>query len=442
MRNGFGLIVGVLLVLSSASRAQSRSDLEALGNIHAHFLVTEDLVKRFDAAIAKGGTVLELIQRNPGDENLYAKLIASRVHAEELQDLFKQRLLFLQAVESQSPAGPSSVLGYLKGRIEELKKKSGSESESVEFALSDLKEFARSLDSSSGLQNESMDHSSDPARIKQWRRANAGRSFRSSKLLSVRNAFRWLEKSAPPVQEALVHGLELEFENPNADLKIFPSAGSSGNISGNGFPTGTWALTFDDGPGATTDQVLSNLRENNIKASFFVLSGQLDKSGLFRSYAMKEISDGHDVLSHSYNHLQISKLGPDDRKHEIEGAVKDFESVIGKRPDFFRLPYGAGVSMKSVRTDILKSCMVHVFWNVDTLDWHDHDPDTIYARAVSQMKTLGRGVILFHDIHSQSVAASARVMKYLNEEKLRTVRISEITDEINAGKHWACKLGW
>jgi peptidoglycan/xylan/chitin deacetylase (PgdA/CDA1 family) len=115
---------------------------------------------------------------------------------------------------------------------------------------------------------------------------------------------------------------------------------------------------------------------------------------------------------------------------------------MGFRPELFRLPYGAGVSLSSVRGNLVKSCLVHVFWNVDTLDWQDRDPDSIYNRTVTQMKTLGRGVILFHDIHRQSVIASEQVMAYLNTEGLRTITLSDYVREQNTGLKWGCKPSW
>ena len=83
--------------------------------------------------------------------------------------------------------------------------------------------------------------------------------------------------------------------------------------------------------------------------------------------------------------------------------------------------------------------MIHVFWNVDTLDWQDKDPDSIVARAQKQMKTEGHGVILFHDIHPQSVIASKKLVEWTKtlkgtENEIRWVTIPEIINEMNGVK--------
>ncbi|NDF15772.1 hypothetical protein EB061_10695 [bacterium] len=116
--------------------------------------------------------------------------------------------------------------------------------------------------------------------------------------------------------------------------------------------------------------------------------------------------------------------------------------MLGQRPRYFRLPYGAGVSLQAVRKDIVKSCMVHVFWNVDTLDWHDRDPEMIATRTRAQIRSQKHGIILFHDIHAQSVIASAQIMQHLKKEGNRVVTISEIVDELNGQQAWKCDRGW
>ena len=91
--------------------------------------------------------------------------------------------------------------------------------------------------------------------------------------------------------------------------------------------------------------------------------------------------------------------------------------------------------------------MVHVGWNVDSLDWADKDPNSIREKTIKQIKQLSHGVILFHDIHPQSVIASEMIMTYFQElqktnpeKEIRLVTIPEITDEMNGGKKWTCEV--
>ncbi|NDG84378.1 MAG: hypothetical protein EBX52_04975 [Proteobacteria bacterium] len=417
----------------------SPSDLiRALGDA---FLLAEEYSVYFDAEIAKGKTLEDLSSEGHGQ--VYAKLLAVR----ELKERYEaelQKRIDLETVGGVNEASRSAVK-VLRREIKKLVEVGEFDSTVLEFALVDGMNYAKQHDDAKPLPGSGFESALIPPKVenlREWRSRfrQEGAVARGSSILRV---FRkWVGTRAPVLGTSIHGNAAPALESGPGDLKIFPSATQAGNITGNGFEKGTWALTFDDGPGVTTDEVIGNLKTHGIQASFFALSGQFKKSSLFRSYALKELADGHDVFSHSFDHLQISKLGPADRRYQIEDAIEALAEVTGARTRYFRLPYGAGVSVPAVRQDLVKSCVVHIFWNVDTLDWHDHDPDLIESRTLAQMKSLGRGIILFHDIHAQSVIASERIMKHLKAEGLKTVKISDYVSAANGGKEWSCTVAW
>ena len=212
---------------------------------------------------------------------------------------------------------------------------------------------------------------------------------------------------------------------------IYPSAGPNGNITGRGFPARTWSLTYDDGPGGkTTSQVVDNLVARKIPASFFVLAKQVEA---LPSVAKKIKDSGMEIASHSYTHAQLTKVSASQLEREIGTSKKVIQDKLGVEVKLFRLPYGAGVSVSNVRAKIAEHKMVHVFWNVDTLDWQDKNPQSIFNRTIKQMNASPKnaGVILFHDIHSQSVTASTMLMDYFNKEKLKICTVQEVIDQQN-----------
>ena len=77
--------------------------------------------------------------------------------------------------------------------------------------------------------------------------------------------------------------------------------------------------------------------------------------------------------------------------------------------------------------------MIHVFWNIDTLDWQDKNPKTILALSIKQMNASANnsGIILFHDIHSQSVTASTMLMDYLNAKGFITCSVQAVVEQMN-----------
>lgn len=232
--------------------------------------------------------------------------------------------------------------------------------------------------------------------------------------------------------------LTLDIETSPNEQKIYPTSGKAGNITGNEFPAKVWALTFDDGPGkASTLEILGHLKKRNLKASFFQLAQQV-KANPTVSKAIKEA--GMEIASHSWSHQQLTKVGPTTLEKEITLATKEIEKFYDIDVQYFRLPYGAGVSTASIREKIADNKLVHVFWNIDTLDWMSQTPDKIVDRTISMMKKTSKdaGIILMHDIHNRTAIASAQVMDYLQKDNRRTCTVGEIVDQINQGVAEVC----
>ena len=67
------------------------------------------------------------------------------------------------------------------------------------------------------------------------------------------------------------------------------------------------ALTFDDGPGPSTAQMLDALAREDARATFFVLGRQVERHPeLVRRMA----EEGHQVASHGYDHGILIFRGP------------------------------------------------------------------------------------------------------------------------------------
>ncbi len=215
-----------------------------------------------------------------------------------------------------------------------------------------------------------------------------------------------------------------------APQAIGPDAGASGNISGENFPKGTWALTFDDGPSRFTLQILANLQSHGLKASFFWLAQNVNSPGAAK-YIQAAKAAGMDLNNHSYSHANLVNQGAAGLQREIVTSTAIETQAFGFAPKYFRCPYGSGLNTPRVRSMIAGQNMVHVFWNVDSLDWQDHNPASIAKRVRSQMELQGRGIILFHDIHPQSVTASNMIMDDLASSRWRSRTIDQIVKELN-----------
>jgi peptidoglycan/xylan/chitin deacetylase (PgdA/CDA1 family) len=430
---------------SSSGEAELQATL--LKTLVQTYVKADEWVAELDRLFESGVTVEQLVRTKPGGRNLYAEFMSLRALKESLEEGIKRRseIQFNEALDS----GSFRVTGLdeLESQVRQLKESHPEQDALIEVALAEVRDHARALKTGflEGRIPVDAESEVDLSRIRKVRAQILAHPVDSLKAFAPQegeagiHVERFIRKVRGQVADELSAVFLKSDRLPATEgIKIEPSTTSAGNITGAGFPKGVWALTYDDGPARTTASVLENLKKHDIKATFFMLSAQIDSTKKFPEVAVRESKEGHDVASHSYTHPQVPKLAASQRIREIDGAVKVFEQVLGKRPDFYRLPYGAGVSVPAIRADIAKACMVHAFWNVDTLDWHDKDPELIYRRSVKQVESLGKGIILFHDIHAQSVAASEMLMRHLKEKGARMVTLSEIVKEINGGKDWSC----
>lgn len=156
---------------------------------------------------------------------------------------------------------------------------------------------------------------------------------------------------------------------------------------------GTVYLTFDDGPGVSTLEVLDILSRTGSTATFFHLGvNEAD----FPSADARIQAQGSKVANHSYNHPDLTKLTASQLRWQLSH---------GPRGKCFRPPFGA--TNAAVRKAIARAGMREVLWSVDTLDWTK--PGVTTLAKTGRLKGVSNGtIILMHDgggDRTQTVAA-------------------------------------
>jgi peptidoglycan/xylan/chitin deacetylase (PgdA/CDA1 family)/uncharacterized caspase-like protein len=218
-----------------------------------------------------------------------------------------------------------------------------------------------------------------------------------------------------------------EFGEPAPEPEEATRGGVSREIFGTDFAPKTVALTFDDGPHPRyTEQVLALLRKYGLRACFFELGvnlGTVDGEDV-KLKATAEISKrvleaGHVIANHSYSHPVLPRLTEAARDSEIDRTTLLLEKVAGHKPDLFRAPYGA--RNKQIIDRVTSEGLHSVMWTVDSLDWADPIPESIAMRVLHELNQKQKGIILFHDIHKQSVAALPAVIEELQRQEYQFV---------------------
>lgn len=97
------------------------------------------------------------------------------------------------------------------------------------------------------------------------------------------------------------------------------------------------ALTFDDGPTATTKEVLDILEKYNVVATFFLIGENINNDTI--PTMQRELDLGCEIENHSYNHADMSKMDVDEIKKQIEKTSLAIKNAVGVDAKFFRPPY-------------------------------------------------------------------------------------------------------
>jgi peptidoglycan-N-acetylglucosamine deacetylase len=189
------------------------------------------------------------------------------------------------------------------------------------------------------------------------------------------------------------------------------------------------ALTFDDGPGPCTGQLLDTLADHGARATFFDIGQNAAASpGLVR----RQHEEGHEIGNHSWSHPDLTRLPPEEVRAQLDRTSRAIEDATGRPPALLRPPYGA--RNDAVAQQAGQAGMPLILWNVDTEDWKYRDSDHVTNAVLSTVQP--GSVVLMHDIHETTVAAVPGILDALAGQGYHFVTVSELyggTDALTAG---------
>jgi peptidoglycan-N-acetylglucosamine deacetylase len=162
-------------------------------------------------------------------------------------------------------------------------------------------------------------------------------------------------------------------------------------------------LTFDDGPHpSATPFILKELKEHNIRATFFVLGQNAQK---YPDLVHQIHAEGHQIGNHSFTHSNLFFKNKAFLRKEILQTQKILETIIGTHSQYFRPPFGY---FKWTTLNVLRELgLTCVLWNVDSKDYKLNSMDNISRRVI--LNTTNGSILLFHD----NDLTSQKVMTYL-----------------------------
>jgi peptidoglycan/xylan/chitin deacetylase (PgdA/CDA1 family) len=182
------------------------------------------------------------------------------------------------------------------------------------------------------------------------------------------------------------------------------------------------ALTFDDGPGPYTPDILRVLVRTHTRATFFEIGEELR---YFSSSTAEIVRLGDPIGDHTWSHPDMAHLS---RRRQQRQLLRE-AAVIGNEgarfPEMYRPPYGRWdeTTLQLLRQDD----MLMVLWTVDTDDWETPGTKRIVHNALSGAKP--GAIILLHDgggNRSQTVEALPRIIRDLRRRGYRLVTVPRL----------------
>lgn len=189
-------------------------------------------------------------------------------------------------------------------------------------------------------------------------------------------------------------------------------------------------LTFDDGPSETvTPKILDILKEENIKATFFVIGKSVEESEKNQQIIKRMAQEGHSIGNHTYSH-NYDYLYPN-RSVNVYNFMNDLEKtnsilkeVLGDKfsTRVIRCP-GGHMSWQNMRCldKVLKTNEYYqVDWNSLSKDAEGKkkNANELLDNVIRTLENKEKAVILMHDTYNkeETVKALPMVIKYLKEQ--------------------------
>lgn len=176
------------------------------------------------------------------------------------------------------------------------------------------------------------------------------------------------------------------------------------------------ALTFDDGPGPYTDEIVDCLNKNGARATFFVVGNRVNT---FKDELAYAFNSGNEIANHTYSHPSLPSLSTSSIKSQISKTDKAVEKITGEKTTILRAPGGATNS--TVRKVAGKP---FIYWSIDTLDWKHKNATRTINHVMNNVKD--GDIILMHDIHKPTMQAALKLIPKLKKAGYQMVTVSEL----------------
>ncbi len=184
-------------------------------------------------------------------------------------------------------------------------------------------------------------------------------------------------------------------------------------------------LTFDEGyENGYTGQILDTLRDNNVKAAFFITGPYLKEH---QDLVRRMVEEGHTVGNHTIHHPSLPEKSDAEIEEEVVGLERAFSEKFGVKMNFLRPPKGEYSERTLSITNKLGYC--NLFWSFAYDDWYRdkvRGPEYTYKVV---MRNLHNGeIILLHAVSKDNADALGMIIKGARENGYEFGNVQELAN--------------
>jgi len=192
-------------------------------------------------------------------------------------------------------------------------------------------------------------------------------------------------------------------------------------------------LTFDDGPSPIwTPKILDELKNENIKATFFMIGHHVQK---YPDIAKRVADEGHTIGNHGYAHSVMLYYKPAEIEEEIKYTEYVIKEITGVTTKYFRPP--KAWLRRAIKEKVKSMGYETVLWSLNSKDWVSFNHKAI-TRYISKHIKNG-DILLFHDSGNvtsteggsrlQTVKTISLLARTLREKGFDFISIEELINE-------------
>lgn len=187
------------------------------------------------------------------------------------------------------------------------------------------------------------------------------------------------------------------------------------------------ALTYDDGPGPRTAELLDVLVEEKAGATFFLVGANADRypEVVIRMAQTPRVEVG----SHTLSHVDLASAADQEVVRELTDNAQLLRRMTGQSVTGFRPPWGHHDARVDSTARGLRQSIV--LWSLTSMDWKHQNS----ARIVDLVASNARDgdIVLLHDTLDCTVDATRPLIRELKRQGFQLVSAGELLGEMRPG---------